>query len=77
MASIDYYNEQDISKEIDACFDTAKYNCLTAWERRFLLDVEEQVTRRIIISEKQVDVVHRIYLKLFGEKFNNDGDAGK
>ena len=75
MPAIDYYNEHDIAKEIDACFK-AQQN-LTMWEGHFLLGIEDQVTKRMIISRKQVDTVHRIYLKMFGEKFNNTGESNE
>jgi hypothetical protein len=47
-------------------FDDVEANTdrLTEWERQFLESVSDQFTQRGSLSEKQLEVLERIYLKL-------------
>jgi len=48
-----------VSEWIDACMEVA--DDLTKWEYDFILSLQEQLERRPNLSEKQEEILERIY----------------
>ena len=52
---------KEAKRKIDECYDSDK---LTKWEEDFILSVQEQINTKGFISERQEEILDRIYEKV-------------
>ena len=53
------YNMEEVRKWIKACQEDGKG--ITAWENEFLDSVSAQLEKKGTLSDKQVEIIERIY----------------